>query len=181
MKMPKSYKFSQEQIAELHAEKKKNKDKNVDRRLRALLQKAEGKKNEQVAISTQYNRRYVSELVSKYHTKGISAITETKRIRRGNLTRSEENALLAEFEEKAQAGQVITVAEIKAAYDEKIGRISAPSIIYKLLKRHNWRKVMPRSKHPKKAGAEAIKASKKLNQNTKKQSRNIQTNIQGYA
>jgi transposase len=163
MKMPKSYKFSQEQITELQEAKKKNKDKNVDRRLSALLQKAEAKKNEQVAADTKYNRRYISELVSKYHNKGILAIIVTKRTRRGNLTWAEENALLAEFEEKAQAGQVVTVAEIKAAYDEKIGRTSVPSIIFKLLKRHNWRKVMPRSKHPKKASVEAIEASKKLN------------------
>ena len=32
-----------------------------------------------------------------------------------------------------------------------------------LLERHNWRKVMPRSRHPKKASDEAIEASKKIN------------------
>ncbi len=31
-----------------------------------------------------------------------------------------------------------------------------------VLKRKGWRKVMPRSKHPKKASPEAIEASKKL-------------------
>ena len=39
--------------------------------------------------------------------------------------------------------------------------------IYMLLKRKGYRKVMPRSKHPKKAKEEAIEASKKLTQRQK--------------
>ncbi|MCI8758540.1 MAG: winged helix-turn-helix domain-containing protein [Oscillospiraceae bacterium] len=34
--------------------------------------------------------------------------------------------------------------------------------IYCVLHRHGWRKVMPRSKHPKKASEDEIAASKKL-------------------
>jgi hypothetical protein len=34
--------------------------------------------------------------------------------------------------------------------------------IDRVLKRQEWRKVKPRSRHPKKAGTEAIEASKKL-------------------
>ncbi|MDE7249890.1 MAG: winged helix-turn-helix domain-containing protein, partial [Lachnospiraceae bacterium] len=33
--------------------------------------------------------------------------------------------------------------------------------IYCVLKRHGWRKVMPRSRHPKKASEEVIETSKK--------------------
>ena len=70
--------------------------------------------------------------------------------------------MLAEFEEFAQKGNIITAGDIKAIYDEKCGHKSGAGTIYKLLNRHKWRKVMPRSKHPKKASDEAIDASKKL-------------------
>jgi len=160
--MPKSYKFSVEQILELEQAKKKNKNKNVDKRLQVLLLKGQKKKNAEVAIITSYNSRYVSELVSKYFNKGILGIVGEKRRRRGNLTWNEEEALLAQFRQTAETGQVITIAEIKASYDAKLGRESAKSIIYKMLHRHGWRKVMPRSRHPKKASDEVIEASKKL-------------------
>ena len=37
----------------------------------------------------------------------------------------------------------------------------AKSTVYNMLYRNNWRKVMPRSKHPKKASDEAIEVYKK--------------------
>ena len=50
-----------------------------------------------------------------------------------------------------------------AAFDEARGKDTGSGYIYMLLKRHGWRKVMPRSKHPKAASEEACEASKKLN------------------
>ena len=47
-------------------------------------------------------------------------------------------------------------------YEEKVGHPIGNSQIYRVLHRHNWRKVMPRSKHPNKASEEVIEASKKL-------------------
>ena len=45
---------------------------------------------------------------------------------------------------------------------EKQCKDTGRGYIYMLLKRHGWRKVMPRAKHPKKADEEVIQASKKL-------------------
>ena len=160
--MPTKYSFSEEQKKELQEARRKNTNKNVDRRLKALLMKAEGKKNSEVVTATDYNRRYISELVGKYQKNGLLAITKTTRQRSGNLTRKQEEDFLAEFLKKAEAGQIVTVPEMKQRYDEIIGFESAKSTIYRLIKRHGWRKVMPRSKHPNKASDEAIKASKKL-------------------
>ena len=56
---------------------------------------------------------------------------------------------------------MLEVSEIARAYEEKIGKKVSLVMIYLLLKRHNWRKVMPRSKHPKKADEQAIEAYKK--------------------
>ena len=79
-----------------------------------------------------------------------------------SLSIEEENEILSSFEKKADAGQIITVQDIKRAFDERIGKDTGRGYIYMLLKRHGWRKVMPRARHPKKADDEAIEASKKL-------------------
>lgn len=79
-----------------------------------------------------------------------------------NLSFEEEAEFLQAFEEQAKKAQIITVREIEEAYVKKVGHSIGSEQIYYVLKRHNWRKGMPRSKHPKKASEEAIEASKKL-------------------
>lgn len=69
--------------------------------------------------------------------------------RHQHLSADQEKALLAPFVERAQAGGMLTVAEIQLAYQEQVGKVVAPSTIYRLLDRHGWRKVVPRPRHPK--------------------------------
>lgn len=72
-----------------------------------------------------------------------------------------EGEFLAEYKAMAEKGQIVEVSAIKAAYEAKVGHTIGGGQIYYVLHRHGWRKVMPRSKHPKKASNEAIEASKK--------------------
>lgn len=65
------------------------------------------------------------------------------------LSLDQEQALLAPFVERAQAGGMLTVAEIQQAYEQQTGRQVAPSTVYRLLDRHGWRKLAPRPRHPK--------------------------------
>ena len=58
--------------------------------------------------------------------------------------------------------EVVTAQDIKRAFDEVRGKDTGRGYIYMLLERHGWRKVMPRSKHPKAANEEACEVSKKL-------------------
>lgn len=69
--------------------------------------------------------------------------------RHQHLSTDQEHNLLAPFVERAQAGGMLTVAEIQRAYQEQVGKAVAPSTIYRLLDRHGWRKVVPRPRHPK--------------------------------
>jgi transposase len=69
--------------------------------------------------------------------------------RRQNMTFNEEQALLAPFFEKAKEGSVLIVTPIKIVYEEKTGRKVAESTIYRMLARHNWRKLAPDTRHPK--------------------------------
>jgi len=163
--MPKTYHFRDEQVEELESAKKKNKNKNVDKRLEALLLRAKGVKRADVSAKTGFCKQYITDLTANYQQKGISAIVENQYGgNHRNLSFEEEAALLAPFKEAAARGQVVSVSDILAAYEEKIGRSVEKDHgrIYRVLARHEWRKVMPRSKHPNKASDEAIEASKKL-------------------
>lgn len=109
-------------------------------------------------------------MVCIYANHGIAYFEKEQRVsgNRRNLTYEQETALLGEFEKKAKAGQIITVNDIRGAYDERCGHESANGTIYKVLRRHGWRKIIPRSRHPKKASDEVINASKKLTLASKK-------------
>jgi len=108
-------------------------------------------------------KKYISELVAKYFKGGIAAITENHYGgNRRNISIEEEQVLLKHFEELAKSGQIVETSDIKREYEEKVGHRIGKGQIYRVLKRHGWRKIMPRSKHPKKASPEDIESSKKL-------------------
>jgi transposase len=159
------YDITKEQKTELENARKTNKKKTVDRRLRVLIMRAEGKQSKEIAQATEYHPAYISELVAKYCNNGLSAIIDNHYPgNRRNMSFAEEAAFLETFKAAAEAGQIITVSEIKNAYEKVIGRSldSSRGQIYRVLERHNWRKLMPRSKHPNKASDEEIESSKKL-------------------
>ena len=74
----------------------------------------------------------------------------------------EDEAILEPFRKAAEAGEIVSVRDIEDAYRKAVGHSIGTAQIYYVLRRHNWRKVMPRSKHPKKANEEVIETSKKL-------------------
>ena len=159
------YQFSEEEIKTIKAARKGNKLKQVDRRLHALELMAEGIKNKEISEKIGYHEVYLKTLVAKYRKGGLEAITGNHyHGNRRNMSVEKEAEILKDFQEKAEAGQVITTAEIKAAYEEAAGHSIGSGQIYYVLKRHGWRKVMPRSQHPQKASEEVIETSKKLTQ-----------------
>ena len=162
--MTTEYQINKNQVAELEAARKKNTNKNVEKRIKALLLRAQGKTRAEVAELTGFAKTYISQLVANYCKNGLSAIAENNYPgNHRNLNNEEETKLLETFKKKAEQGQIVEVSTIKSAYEEKLGRkLNSNGHIYTILKRHGWRKVMPRSKHPKKASDEAIEASKKL-------------------
>ena len=68
----------------------------------------------------------------------------------------------APFKARAEKGELVEISEIETAYQQAVGHSIGTSQIYYVLHRHGWRKVMPRSRHPKKASEEVIETSKKL-------------------
>ena len=82
---------------------------------------------------------------------GIQTDAKSKRggRRRENMTIEEEKEFLAPFFEKAKAGGILIVGEIKKELDKRLGRKTALASTYNLLHRHNWRKLAPDKHHPK--------------------------------
>ena len=162
--MPKTHQFTEEQYEEVTKLLAKTKEAKLHKKLEVLQLRMEGYKNAEIGKITKYSKSRVSALVCIYVREGITYFEKENRRggNRRNLSFEEEAAFLAKFKESAEKGRVITAGEIKAAYDKKCGHVSGSGTIYQVLGRHGWRKVMPRSRHPKKASEEAIEASKKL-------------------
>jgi hypothetical protein len=60
--------------------------------------------------------------------------------RRQNMTPEQERDVLAPFLDRARAGGMLAVGQVKAALEAAMGRPTALSSVYNLLHRHGWRK-----------------------------------------
>lgn len=167
--MPKTYQISKTQTEEIIKTRKKTKDKRVDKRLWAVQLRGEGMSNSEIAEKLEASAKVVSRWVSAYSNGGIEALMGGKfGGNRRNMSFEKEAQILAEFKDRAKNGQLVEISEIKQVYENQVGHSIGGGQIYRVLKRHEWRKVMPRSKHPNKASDEAIEASKKLKLESKK-------------
>ena len=170
MKM-KSKEIKKEQIAseleELLLMMHTNKLKQVDKRLRVIKMYVEGKTQSEIANKLDYTRDWVRRLIKQYQEKGLA---EYARHKYGgnhrNMSEEDEIALLSQFEEASNSGNLVVANTIKKAFDEKLGRDTGSGYIYMLLKRHKARKLAPRPVHPKKASDAVIDTAKKLTLDT---------------
>ena len=164
-----AYQITEEEYKEIVLREKQTRDKRISKRLRVLMLRYEGKSNPEIAAKLDISTDRLSHLISEYKRVGLEEYVRVKYTgNHRNMSYEEEQEILDRFQEAAKAGQVITVKEIKASFDEKLGRDTGRGYIYMLLKRHRWRKLKPRSRHPKKASDEEIAASKKLKPSWKK-------------
>jgi transposase len=65
------------------------------------------------------------------------------------MSEQEEQEFLRPWAEQAVAGGVLVLSPIRAALAQRLGRKVAPSVVYRFLARHGWRKVAPDTRHPK--------------------------------
>jgi len=69
--------------------------------------------------------------------------------RQSLLTQEEEVAFLKPWLASAATGNLVVVSPIQAALAQRLGQPVKPSVVYRLLSRHGWRKVAPDTRHPK--------------------------------
>lgn len=166
-----AYHITETEYKAIAEKEKKTRDKRISKRLKVLMLRYEGKSNPEIAAKLDISTDRLSHLISEYKRVGLEEYVRVKYTGNNrNMSYKEEQEILDRFSEAAKAGHILTVKEIKAAFDEKLGRDTGRGYIYMLLDRHGWRKLKPRSKHPKKASDEEIAASKKLKPSWKKSS-----------
>ena len=157
------FQISAEEYTAIKAAEQAVKDKRTSKWLHILMMRYEGYKVDEIAKIYGTRKECISQICRRYREQGLDEFIRNKyTTHHRSLTVEEENAILAPFEKAAEAGQMVTVKEIKAAFDKVRGKDTGRGYIYMLLNRHGWRKVMPRSKHPQSAKEEACETSKKL-------------------
>lgn len=159
--MASNYKFSNEEMAAIKAARRETKDKRADARLKALELRAEGMELSEVSQATGFHAAYVSQLVAKYRDHGLEAISGNHYGgNHRNMSFEEEAAILAPFKARAEKGELVEISEIETAYQQAVGHSIGTSQIYYVLHRHGWRKVMPRSRHPKRQARRSLRPQK---------------------
>lgn len=160
----KGYSINAEEYQKIEEAEKRCKDKRTSKKLTVLLIRFSGVSIAETAQRMNCSERKVARLISEYKKQGLEEFMRSKYVggNHRSLSEAEEKEILAPFEKMADEGHMVTAQEIKKVFDKRIGKDTGRGYIYMLLKRHGWRKVMPRAKHPKKADEEAIRASKKL-------------------
>ena len=131
---------------------KKVKTKTQFQRVQCLWLRASlGLSSKDVAVAIGWNTSSVRHLQAQYIKEGEGAVRASKRggRYRANMTSDEENSFLSSFLEKSAQGEILMVSEIKSAYEKVVGHAVPKSTIYRILARHGWRKIAPRSRHPK--------------------------------
>lgn len=142
-------------------------DKKIYRRLEVIALRGEGLKTVEITKITKFSRQHVSKLLTTFTQEGFKPLlTDNRGGNHRKISLLDETAFLKKYEEQALSGQIITVKEMRLDYCQTFNVSITNQGFYLILKRHNWRKVKPRSVHPKVADAEVIEASKKLKQDT---------------
>ena len=142
----------------------RKKNSSTDERRLLVLQAAEDGSltTRELAKVFQMSESSISHIITDFRRGGIAGVRSTKLGgNRRNLSKEEEQVFLEKYVQEAREGRIIEVSEIWHAYEERMGRPVSSCAVYGMLHRNGWRKVMPRSRHPKKASPEAIESFKK--------------------
>jgi len=106
---------------------------------------------EEISDMVGYSLDHIRHIQASYWKYGEEAlkVKQTGGRIRENLSLEEEKELLSSFNKQAAEGGILEVSRIKDAYEEKLGKKVHKTTVYRMLKRHGWRKIAPRPYHPK--------------------------------
>jgi transposase len=65
------------------------------------------------------------------------------------MTLEQERRFLEPWAKLSAEGGMLVVSPLRAALAQELGHPVAPSVVYRMLARHGWRKVSPDTRHPK--------------------------------
>jgi len=103
----------------------------------------------EIALHVGVGKGTVHNLISDYNRFGPDVVEGIGRGGRRNshMTREEEAEFVAPFIAMAEKGQIVVGSQIGKVLEERLGCTLHHSIIYRLLDRNGWRKVVPRPCH----------------------------------
>lgn len=118
-----------------------------------------------IAKITGLSQSGIHSIHSLARTKGLVSLASRPKggRRRSYLSIEEEKVMLSEIEKNAINGGVVEIGKVHKLFQEKVGGKVAKYTAYRLLHRHGWRKIAPRSYHPNQK-ADAIETLKKTGQ-----------------
>lgn len=140
------------QVGAIHRAMLAARNKSSFQRLQCLWLRAHADQaTESIAQTVGLSVSHVRRVWSDYLRGGLSAAQGRPKggRRHQHLSAAQEQRLLAPLEQQAQAGALVTVAQIQQRYQARVGRAVPASTVYRVLARHRWRRVQPRPKHPK--------------------------------
>jgi transposase len=156
--------YTEEQKAEIKKAYRTSKNKKERSRLLCIkLRVLKGMPTKQIAEITDLSPIYVNIIIGSFVKSGVeSLMSKPQTSHNRNMTVEQEEEFLKPYKEKAIAGEILEISSILKAYSKALdNKKVSKSTVYNLLHRNGWRKIMPRSQHPKKASDEAIEAYKK--------------------
>ena len=94
--------------------------------------------------------------------RGVEVLKEQSRggRHRALMSLEAEATFVKQFADKAGAGSIFVIAEVRIALEQQLGKKVAESTVYRILHRHGWRKPVACPFHPKRK-PEAAEAFKK--------------------
>lgn len=106
---------------------------------------------EEIALNYGVAEQTVHNLIAAYNRYGSDAVETPGKGQRQKayLTIEEEKRFLEPYIKKAEKGHLTSVNQIHIDFEKHLGHSIAKSTTYRLLDRQNWRKITPRTKHPK--------------------------------
>ncbi|NJL59415.1 MAG: hypothetical protein HC887_07000 [Desulfobacteraceae bacterium] len=115
------------------------------------LIQTQGLSSEQVAEIVRVKPATVLQWVYLYNHNGEEILTfrGSGGRRRCHMSHDEEISFLSELEKEGEKGLIITAKTIRQRAEEKLGHEVSEDYAYDLLHRHKWKKISPRSVHPK--------------------------------
>jgi transposase len=110
------------------------------------------RKSDEIAKHLAVSKSLVNKTISEFNKHGATAIETVGKGGRKNsyMTVEEETKFISAYISEAQKGHIVTAGKIKEDFEKVVGKKVHKTSIYRLLERHNWRKIVPRSFHPKK-------------------------------
>jgi len=103
----------------------------------------------EIALHTGLAEQTVHTVIALYNRYGPDVVEGKGKggRRKAYLSWKEEIRFLRRYGKRAANGEITTVSEIKRGFETRIGKTVHKTTIYRLLARHEWRKVMPRPRH----------------------------------